>query len=865
MATGDEQPTNPRFVNLLSLTGMKLRDFELGEILGQGGFGVVYEARRGGVTYALKLPLLDHSDERRRALAIAELPRIRNEAATLQSLRHPHIVELAEYFTWNPLKDTIGDADGLPVLVMRHVDGVSMDRWVRQQHPTLRKILTAYRQVLSALECSHAHSFFHRDLKPSNILVTAEGKAMVIDFGIAKSKALKTMTEVATWIGTTDFLAPEYLKAPLSFDPKKVAEHFNFTPAQDLYALGHTIFLTLTGASAWAAWKSVLSTQPSIAFAAIAQRVDLPVPSALNPLVPSDVDAFVGKLMARELSIRFSAAGAAIKVLDAILAQPAPELDAPFALPSAEECDRRVEDYSQAFADSLDDEEVDEDADEPEAVDVSLSSLVAGSGLSQTHVRSQQQPTASSPKSPAASTAKQTVPLRGFIKTETANTSAPPSAASRQSVAPSSASTPVPSARSASASTSAKRPSNKSRPPAAPAAPEVAPSRRAPSAPATAGFQAPSAIVAPTFEDVAPVAAPPAATPVEVPALSPELERLRDEFRDYERPSQGRSRSTTMLVAGAAAVLVLVIVAGVLSARPSDAPSPNATSLLESATDAGHDAPAEAVYRPVPVEPSTVPVLASPPPANGGVVPSPVVAAAESKPKSRGSVDAKAVDDILRREYGGQRPTIAPDGTTSAPSNPVAAAPAGWGTRGVYTQPAAAPAGPRRFGVGIGSELAGLLLKPLDSRIGVLPVVCKLKRAWAPRGEVLLPTGTMFFGQASSSSGRFTVAFNRLKLPDGVEAPLQALAYDVTDKKPGLSPSRRIQTQAAGGPNVGEAVARGAANVALGQVQGGPLADVARGAGQTVVNQQGNSGTAAQEALLLDAPVDVTIFITEAF
>lgn len=858
----DEQPTNPRFVNLLGLTGSKLRDFELGEILGQGGFGVVYEARRAGVTYALKLPLLDHSDEKRRAQAIAELPRIRNEAATLQSLRHPNIVELAEYFSWNPLKDSIGDADGLPVLVMRHVDGVSMDRWVRHQQPTLRTILTAYRQVLSALQYSHAHSFFHRDLKPSNILVTGEGKAMLIDFGIAKSKALKTSTEVATWIGTTDFLSPEYLQYPFSRDAMRNI-HFRFTPAQDLYALGHTIFLTLTGATAWSAWKSVLSTQPSVALMAIAQRVDLPVPSAFNPLVPADVDAFVAKLMARDLSVRFAEAGPALEVLDAILARPAPELDAPFALPSAEECDRRVEEYSKAFADSLDDDEDADDEAAPEAVDVSLSSLVAGSGLSQTHVRPQPAPTASSPKPPTASTAKQTVPLRGLSRAESATAAAP--TGSRQPVVPSSA--PASSAKSASGSTSAKRPSNKSRPPAALAAPEPPPSRRAPSSPPTAGFQAPSAIVAPAFEDVAPAPAPPAATPVEVPALSPELERLRDEFRDYERPSQGRSRSTTMLVAGAAAVILAVLVVGALSARPTTS-SQTPTSLLEHATDAGEAVAADAVYRPAPVEPSAAPVLA-PPPSPAAVVQVAPPTGADSKPKPRGSVDAKAVDDILRREYGGQRPTIAPDGTTSAPSAapaaPVAAAPAGWGTRGVYTQPAAAPAGPRRFGLGIGSELSGLLLKPLDSRIGVLPVVCKLKRAWAPRGEVLLPTGTMFFGQASSSSGRFTVAFNRLKLPDGVEAPLQALAYDVTDKKPGLSPSRRIQTQAAGGPNVGEAVARGAANVALGQVQGGPLADVARGAGQTVVNQQGSSGTAAQEALLLDAPVDVTIFITEAF
>jgi hypothetical protein len=157
------------------------------------------------------------------------------------------------------------------------------------------------------------------------------------------------------------------------------------------------------------------------------------------------------------------------------------------------------------------------------------------------------------------------------------------------------------------------------------------------------------------------------------------------------------------------------------------------------------------------------------------------------------------------------------------------------------------------------------LLKPLDSRIGSMPVVVRLKRAWAPRGEVLLPTGTMFYGQASSTSGRFSVSLTRLKLPDGFESPLQALGYDGADKKPGLSPSRRIQSQGNSGPGVGDAVVRGAANVALGQVQGGPLAEVARNAGQTVVNQPGVAGSQSQDAMLLDAPVDLTIFITEAF
>lgn len=879
----DEQPTNPRFVNLLGLTGTKLRDFTLGEVIGQGGFGVVYEARRGGTTYALKLPLVDSSDEKRRAAAIAELPRVKKEAAALQSLNHPNIVQLAEYFTWNPLKDTVGDEDGLPILVMRFVAGVPMDRWVRTETPSLRLVLKAYRQVLDALDYCHAHSFFHRDLKPSNVLVASDGRPTLIDFGIAKSKALKTSTEVATWIGTTDFFAPEYLQYPFSRDAMRGLA-FVFTPAQDLYALGHTIFLTLTGATAWSAWKSVLSTQPSVAFMAIAQRVDLPVPSNLNPQVPASVDAFVAKLMAREVSTRFHNARDALQVLDAVLEQNASNIafDAPFVLPTAEECAKRVEEYSQAYAESLDEEDA-EDA----GIDISLSALT-GDGNSQTHVRPQPGSQTAGPGAKAPSsggTAKQTVPLRGYTKGQTPKSAlahpAPVKTAaggaastsdaqntsgkrpSGRSQLPQPPAGPSVTAAPVAQNTSGRRPSGRSRAaqPAAEAAPEVKPR--------TAAFQAPSAVVAPDFQDDAPAVAASPSSEAST-SLSPELERLRDEFRDYEKPQ--RRPSMAVVLAGGAAMLLVVIVGGAAMMRPAEPTSttPQPVSLLDAAPDAGAVLePLAAVYQPTPSLPPAAPPLAPVPlPSAAPVAPN------EAKPRPKGSADAKAVEDILKREYGGQRPVVASDGTTTMPSGAAPsgtpgappAAPTGWGTRGVYAQPTAAQSGPRKFGVSIGSELAGTLLKPLDSRIGSMPVIVRLKRAWAPRGEVLLPTGTTFYGQASTSSGRFTATFARLKLPDGTEAPVQALAYDAQDKKPGLSPSRRIQSQGAGGPNVGEAVARGAANVALGQVQGGPLADVARGAGQTVVNQQGGAqGGVAQDALLLDAPVDVTIFVSEAF
>ena len=168
----------------------------------------------------------------------------------------------------------------------------------------------------------------------------------------------------------------------------------------------------------------------------------------------------------------------------------------------------------------------------------------------------------------------------------------------------------------------------------------------------------------------------------------------------------------------------------------------------------------------------------------------------------------------------------------------------------------------------MGSEIAVKLIRPLDSRTPPCIVVAKLSRPFAPRGDILLPSGTLVYGTATAGNGRFEAQLTRLKLPDGEESPFLALAYDASDKKPGLAPSRRVTASTTGnqGPGIGEQVIKSTANAALSKVAGNDGADVARGAGQTILNGNGPASSAsAQEALMLDAPADFTVFITEAF
>jgi hypothetical protein len=124
----------------------------------------------------------------------------------------------------------------------------------------------------------------------------------------------------------------------------------------------------------------------------------------------------------------------------------------------------------------------------------------------------------------------------------------------------------------------------------------------------------------------------------------------------------------------------------------------------------------------------------------------------------------------------------------------------------------------------------------------------------------------MVYGSAAATgAGRFDVRFTRLKLADGTEVPFHGIAYDGDDKKPGVRATSRIQGGSTSEPGLGEALARGTANALLGKVPGGDVADVAKGAGQTVINHDANTRSGATEALLLDAPADFTIFVTDAF
>ncbi len=373
-----------------------------------------------------------------------------------------------------------------------------------------------------------------------------------------------------------------------------------------------------------------------------------------------------------------------------------------------------------------------------------------------------------------------------------------------------------------------------------------------------------------------------------VSAKQPELpSAVRQLAGKLKAPDTAASNRRLLFVGGA--VVSLLALGSVALKASSSAPKPRSllaepeapmpkpaqSSPASSATAAGPDplsppaaapavAPAGAHLVVDDLPPAPLPLSPTSP---ASARPQPAGQRRSAAPSSK-NPDAKAVDELLAKEYGGQRPVL--------PADPAAApaAPAPKSNTPSWLKTARAVGGEVEshrgpLGIAMGTEIPLRLAKPLDSRtVGSGPVVAKLSRAFAPRGEVLLATGTMVYGTAQASGDRFQVRFTSLKLPDGTEVPLEGLAYDLQDHKPGLKASGRVSNTNGGGPSLAAKVATGTAGAVLSRVGGQDDATaVAKQAGQTILTGAGDQGSngGAAEALLLDAPCDFSLFVSKAF
>ncbi len=199
----------------------KLGPYRIIEALGRGGMGTVYLAERDDDEYithvAIKLIRGFPGDE--------ALERLRRERQILADLSHPNIAGLL---------DGGSTEDGQPYLVMEYIDGVPITQWCRDQELDRHARIRLFMAVCDGVHYAHQNLVIHRDIKPGNVLVTREGRPMLLDFGIAK--LLSTPTASAEQ--TTRYYTPGYA-SPEQLDGQPV------TTACDVYSLGRLLLALL--------------------------------------------------------------------------------------------------------------------------------------------------------------------------------------------------------------------------------------------------------------------------------------------------------------------------------------------------------------------------------------------------------------------------------------------------------------------------------------------------------------------------------------------------------------------------------------------------------------------------------------------
>ena len=215
-------------------------DYELIEVIGRGGMGVVYKARQLSLNRLIALKMLTPNSAAFPRVA----DRLRLEAETAASLHHPNIVTIHE----------VGEEQGHPFFTMEWVEGSGMDRFIektgyRFPHPPSSALPRIREPQAPAVHCliviaravdyAHKHGVLHRDLKPANVVIDAAGVPHLTDFGLAKilGPERARQTESGSILGTPAYMAPE----------QALSGTKRASTAADIYSLGAVFYEMLTG------------------------------------------------------------------------------------------------------------------------------------------------------------------------------------------------------------------------------------------------------------------------------------------------------------------------------------------------------------------------------------------------------------------------------------------------------------------------------------------------------------------------------------------------------------------------------------------------------------------------------------------
>jgi serine/threonine-protein kinase len=272
------------------ISGATVSHYRVGNRLGSGGMGVVYQAEdtRLGRTVAIKFMPDDWTGD---PVAIS---RFQREARAASALNHPNICTLHD----------VGEVDGRPFLVMEYLEGNTLQALLEAGPLEVDRALDLAIQAAEALDTAHSAGIVHRDIKPGNLFMTSRGQLKIMDFGLAKltsgaapvssgpdaaTVVIHDVTSPGAAIGTIAYMSPEQARGePLD-------------ARTDLFSFGVVLFEMISGSSPFRAPTTAL------VFDAILNR-DAPALTNVRPVAPAALDLIVHKALEKNRDLRYQSA-----------------------------------------------------------------------------------------------------------------------------------------------------------------------------------------------------------------------------------------------------------------------------------------------------------------------------------------------------------------------------------------------------------------------------------------------------------------------------------------------------------------------------------------------------------------------------
>ncbi len=271
-------------------SGTKLGRYEIRSQLGAGGMGEAYLARDTKLDRKVALKILPAD----LAANQDRMRRFTQEAKAAAALNHPNIATIRE----------IGESDGVNYIAMEFIDGAMLREKIHQEQTDLRKLLRYLQHVAEGLAKAHAARIVHRDLKPDNIMITRDGHAKILDFGLAKLIEQPPMSdgdssEVATAVmpqhsspgtvmGTVGYMSPEQAHGKT----KEIDQR------SDIFSFGCILFEAATGKKPFEG-ESVIKSLHMVVYEPAPPLADF------NPSAPPELQRIVRRCLAKDPDERY--------------------------------------------------------------------------------------------------------------------------------------------------------------------------------------------------------------------------------------------------------------------------------------------------------------------------------------------------------------------------------------------------------------------------------------------------------------------------------------------------------------------------------------------------------------------------------